>query len=67
MFLQLWKLTAIYNQIMLKTGVKHQITSPHQSEHRSGFSVQIPSDVVVGILYAIDTKTEHLVSRRGKV
>ena len=38
-----------------------------QSEHRSGFSVQIPSDVVVGIVYATDTKTEHLVSRRGKV
>ena len=28
-FLQLWKLTAIYNQIRLKNWVKHQFTSPH--------------------------------------
>ena len=27
-FLQLWKLTAIYNQTCLKNGVKHQFTSP---------------------------------------
>ena len=27
-FLQLWKLTAIYNQTWLKNGVKHQFTSP---------------------------------------
>ena len=29
LFLQLWKLTAIYNQILLKNGVKHQFTSFH--------------------------------------
>ena len=28
-FLQLWKLAAIYNQKRLKNGVKHQFTSPH--------------------------------------
>ena len=28
LFLQLWKLTTIYNQIWLKNGVKHQFTSP---------------------------------------
>ena len=28
-FLQLWKLTAIYNQTWLKNGVKRQFTSPH--------------------------------------
>ena len=28
LFLQLWKLTAIYNQTLLKNGVKHQFTSP---------------------------------------
>ena len=31
MFLQLWKLTAIYNQIRLKSGIKHQFTSPHKT------------------------------------
>ena len=29
LFLQLWKLTAIYNQTWLKNGVKHLFTSPH--------------------------------------
>ena len=29
LFLQLWKLTAIYNQTWLRNGVKHQFTSPH--------------------------------------
>ena len=26
---QLWKLTAVYNQIWLENGVKQQYTSPH--------------------------------------
>ena len=30
-FLQLWKLPAIYNQIRLKNGVKHPFTSPHHN------------------------------------
>ena len=34
LFLQLWKPTAIYNQIKLKNGVKHQITSPHLTSPR---------------------------------
>ena len=29
LFLQLWKLTAIYDQIRLKNGVKQQFMSPH--------------------------------------
>ena len=29
LFLQLWKLTNIYNQTLLKNGVKDQFTSPH--------------------------------------
>ena len=29
LFLQLWRLTAIYNQTWLNNGVKHQFTSPH--------------------------------------
>ena len=49
LFLKLWKLTATYNQIWLKNGVKHQFTSTFilsiQNTHHKRYANAKPSRI----------------------
>ena len=56
-FLQLWKLTAIYNQTWLKNGIKHQITSPHLTSPHLTFIIREMFEEVCEIK---DTDIFHL-------
>ena len=54
LFLQLWKLTAIYNQTCLKNGVKHQFTSPspvtHTHTHTHSLSLSLSRSKVLHVV-----------------